>query len=131
MIEKKTARNSSICRDREKGMTYRAIADKHGISIVRAREIYEAYKQQAEFKQGNELYSAIADAASILNVNETLSMRLYNVLNRHGVNNVDGLLSVSLQELFNWRNAGRDCVALCAIAQEIAFRRRVQGGDDA
>lgn len=43
---RKTERNQEICQLRQQGMSYRAIALEHGISIIRVRQILETENEQ-------------------------------------------------------------------------------------
>lgn len=42
---RKTERNMAICSRREEGASYRQIAEEYGISIIRVRQILEAWKK--------------------------------------------------------------------------------------
>lgn len=120
-----TQRNMDIYDYYNAGMSYGAIAEKYGISSTRVFQICERIRQREEFAQGNEMYSVIADAAAVLNKSESQSVKLYNILMRHGIDNVDKLSSLCLKELLSWYNAGRECAALCAMAQKKIVERRL------
>lgn len=119
-----TQRNIDIYCDHSAGMSYSVIAKKYGMSPSRAYQICERFKLRG-FVQNNELYSVIADAAAVLGKSEAQSMKLYNILMRHGIDDVDKLSSLCLEELLSWYNVGRECVALCAMAQEKIVERRL------
>lgn len=120
-----TQRNMDIYDYHNAGMSYSAIARKYDISPSRVYQICDRFKQRERFAQDNELYSVIADAAAVLEKSESQLMKLYNILMRHGIDNVDKLSSLCLKELFSWYNVGRECVALCAMAQEKIVERRL------
>lgn len=55
--KRKTERNMEICRLRQQGMTYKAIAEKYGISICRVRQILEVWDEKDT--GGKDIHDAI------------------------------------------------------------------------
>ena len=47
----KTERNESIFKDRENGITFREIAEKHGISMGRVREITQTIAKKKRMEE--------------------------------------------------------------------------------
>ncbi len=43
---RKLERNLGICKERNAGSSYKAIASKHGISIIRVRQIIEVWSKE-------------------------------------------------------------------------------------
>lgn len=118
----KTERNEQIVADRKAGMTYKAIADKHGISQGRVSQIAHQFilskEREAARAEHRERIREWREANPILS---SLPSRALNCLRPRGVTTDTILLSTPIETMAGFRNLGPVTLAMIktAMAKEV------------
>lgn len=122
-IPEKVERNEAVIAMRERGETYRAIANQFGISIPGARQICVRAEKRKRLEH-DELAVALRSAAESLGKSEWHSTRVYECLRRNWVKNLAKLRETPDSELMNMSGFGVGSL-------EIVRKARGLGDDNA
>lgn len=103
---------NEIYKEREQGITYPELSKKYGISAAACRKRYEATKKRCEL-QNNEIFLALQS----VNGDEAKNVRVFNMLNRSGVDTVEQFIALTEQDYRNFRDCGDLAAQIIRLAQ--------------